>query len=192
MLNNGLVVQTDVPEKIIKRVASVLFNLHKSKEGKARVYAMSAVHESLYNSKNLAEIDLMEYLNKLSTSLLQNYSVNPGKVQFKIDGDEIKVNIDKASPLGLTVNELISNSLKYAFPDERNSEIVVTTRKQKNQLELTIKDNGVGIPEGFDWKNSNTLRLRPVRNLIESQLNGSIDANTHDGTQFTIKINLDA
>lgn len=161
-------------------------------ESQGRVYAMSMVHESLYNSENMAEIDLLGYMNNLSISLLQTYSIGPGKVDLKIDGDEVKVSINKASPLGLTINELISNALKYAFPDDRKGEILVATRKQDDRLELVIRDNGVGMPEGFDWKNSSTLGLKLVRSLIENQLNGSIDVATQSGTQFTIKIDLDA
>ncbi|MBC8414213.1 PAS domain S-box protein [bacterium] len=183
-------------------VVSSLLSLHKNstkneevkkalQESQGRVYAMSAVHESLYNSKNLAEIDLMDYLNKLSSSLLQTYSVNPGKVQFKIDGDDVRVDIDKASPLGLTINELISNALKYAFPDDRRGKIEVTLQKQENRLKLTIQDNGVGMPEGFDWKNSNTLGLKLVRTLVENQLDGSIDMESNNGTKFTIKFNIE-
>ena len=184
-------------------VVSGLLNLHKNstqneevkkalQESQGRVYAMSSVHETLYNSENLAEIDLMDYLNKLSSLLLQTYSVNPGKVQLKINGDEVTVDINKASPLGLSVNELISNALKYAFPDDRKGKIEVNLQKQDDRLALTIQDNGVGMPKGFDWRNSNTLGLKLVRSLIENQLNGSIDVNTQDGTQFTITISLDA
>jgi len=161
-------------------------------ESQGRVHAMSTVHESLHNSRNLAEIDLQSYLGKLSTSLLQTYSVHPGKVQLKISGDEVRVNINKASPLGLTINELISNALKYAFPGERKGEIQITTRQQEDRLVLVIQDNGVGLPQDFDWKTANSLGLRLVRSLIENQLNGSIVADTQDGTRFTIQINLDA
>jgi len=183
-------------------VVSGLLSLHKSstqneevkqalQESQGRVYAMSAVHESLYNSKNLAEIELIPYLNKLTNSLVQTYSVNPRKVQLKIDGDNVKVNIDKASPLGLMINELISNAMKYAFPDERNGEIVVTTRMQDDQLELSIKDNGVGMPDEIDWKNSSSLGLKLVRTLAENQLDGSIDMESNNGTKFTIKFNIE-
>lgn len=161
-------------------------------ESRGRIYAMSAVHETLYNSKNLAEIDLMDYLNKLSNSLVQTYSIHPGKVQLKIGGDDAKINIDKASPLGLTVNELISNALKYAFPDGGAGVIKITVIRQNSQIILTISDNGVGLPDGLDWKNSNTLGFRLVRNLIEKQLNGSVEIENRNGTIFTLKIPIEA
>ncbi len=160
-------------------------------ESQGRIYAMSAVHEALYNTKNLAEIDLKSYLSKISGTLIQTYSVNPGKVRFNIDGDGIILNIEKASPVGLIINELISNSLKYAFQDKSESEINVSMKKQDKQLELIVMDNGIGIQEGFDWKNANTLGLKLVRTLVENQLDGSIDLDNTNGTKFTIKFNIE-
>ncbi len=159
-------------------------------ESQGRVYAMSFVHEALYQSKNLSKIDVSDYLIKLSQSLIQTYSVSPDKVQLKIEGDEAKINIEKASPLGLTLNELVSNSLKYAFPDDRKGEIVITTRIQDDELELVVADDGIGVPEGFKWEDSSSLGLKLVRNLVENQLNGEIVLNNRNGTTFTIKIPL--
>jgi PAS domain S-box-containing protein len=130
------------------------------KESQGRVYAMSAVHETLYSSENLAEIDLESYLSKISGTLIQTYSVNPGKVKLNIDSDKIKLNIEKANPLGLTINEMISNSLKYAFPDEREGEINVIIKRQDKELQLIVMDDGVGIPDGQDWKNSDKSPLQ--------------------------------
>ncbi|MBT3260404.1 MAG: sensor histidine kinase, partial [Deltaproteobacteria bacterium] len=95
------------------------------------------------------------------------------------------------SPLGLIINELMSNSLKYAFPDDRGGEIRVSVKKLDTALELIMRDDGVGIPTGLDWKNSSTLGLKLVRTLVENQLDGSIDMENKNGTKFTIKFNLD-
>ncbi len=161
------------------------------KASQGRIYAMSAVHEALYNVKNLAEMDLKSYLSKISGTLIQTYSVNPGQVRFNVEGDGIILNIEKTSPVGLIVNELISNSLKYAFPDEKKGEINVSMNKLDKEIELTVMDNGVGVPDGFDWKNSNTLGLKLVRTLVENQLDGSIDLDNTNGTKFTIKFNIE-
>jgi len=155
-----------------------------------RVYAMSAVHETLHNSENLAEIDLQAYLTKLSGSLIQTYAVNPGKVKLKVDGDPVKIHIDKASPLGLTVNELISNALKYAFPGDRQGRIEVIIRKRDEHLELVIADDGIGVPHGFAWRNSGSLGLKLVQSLIEKQLGGSLEMESANGTRFRIQIQL--
>jgi PAS domain S-box-containing protein len=183
-------------------VVSSLLNLHGNsvenkevknalKESQGRIYAMSAVHETLYNSKNLAEIELIAYLTKLSGTLIQTYSVSSSKVEMKVKGDEVKMNIEKASPLGLTVNELITNSLKYAFPEDRDGEITVAIKKADNQLELIVADDGIGMPKGLDWKNSKSLGLKLVRTLVENQLDGSIDMESKNGTKFTIKFKID-
>ncbi len=183
-------------------VVSSLLKLHENsvendqvkealKESQGRIYAMSTVHEALYNSKNLAEIDLKTYLSKISSTLIQTYSVNHGKVRFNIEGDGIILDIEKASPVGLIINELISNSLKYAFPNNQDSEINVSMRKLDNELELNIMDNGIGMQDGFDWRKSNTLGLKLVRTLTENQLDGSIDMESNNGTKFTIKFNIE-
>jgi two-component sensor histidine kinase len=77
--------------------------------------------------------------------------------------DEVPVSINQASPLGLIINELMSNSLKYAFPDEKKGEISVSMKKTDNELELVVMDDGVGIPDGLDWKNSSSLGLQLVK-----------------------------
>ncbi len=184
-------------------VISSLLKLHENsatdeqvkdalKESQGRVYAMSTVHETLYNSKNLADINLSDYLSKMTNTLIQTYTVNPGKIKLVTNVDSIKIHIEKASPLGLIVNELISNALKYAFPDNRSGEIALKARKVGDQLELVVKDNGVGIQEEYDWRNCNTLGLKLVTNLVENQLGGSIELDVTDGTNFTILFNPDS
>lgn len=131
-------------------------------------------------------------MSTLTGSLIQAYADNQVIVQIKISGDDVKLSIDKASPLSLALNEIISNSFKYAFPDGREGLIELKAQKQDNHfLVLTIEDNGVGFPEGFDWKNSASLGLSLVRSLIEQQLNGAIELDTGEGARFTIKLNLD-
>ncbi|NQU64583.1 MAG: response regulator [SAR324 cluster bacterium] len=161
------------------------------KECQNRVYAMSAVHESLHGSENLSEIDLRTYLSKVAASTFQTYSTSPDKVKLNTDIERVPISIDHADPIGLVVTELISNSLKYAFPGERKGEITLSVKKRHNQLELVFMDNGVGMSEGLDWKNANTLGLSLIRTLVENQLDGVIDLENKNGTKFTIKFNLD-
>jgi PAS domain S-box-containing protein len=161
------------------------------KDSQSRVYAMSAVHEALHGSEKLSEIDLKSYLSKIATSIFQTYSVTPDKVKLNTDIEEIPISIDQASPLGLIINELISNSLKYAFPAGRKGEITVSLKKQDDELELIVQDDGVGIPDKLDWKNSNTLGLKLVKTLAENQLDGSINMENKDGTKFIIKFNIE-
>ena len=182
-------------------VISSLLKLHENsveddsaknalRESQGRIYTMSAVHEALYNSERLSEVDLTAYLAKISETLIQTYTITPGKVNFITTGDNVKLNIDQASPLGLTVNELISNSLKYAFPDSTEGTISVTTNLLDRQIQLVVYDNGLGMPENLDWKNTNTLGLKLVRSLVENQLHGSIDMERNEGTKFTILFDI--
>jgi two-component sensor histidine kinase/PAS domain-containing protein len=161
------------------------------KEAQSRVNAMSAVHETLHGSENLSEIDLKTYLSKVTSSIFQTYSVTPDKVKLNIDIKEMPISINQASPLGLIINELISNSLKYAFPEDRTGEITVSIKKVDKELELIVMDDGVGMPEGFDWKNTKSLGLKLVRTLVENQLDGSIDLDNTNGTKFTIKFDIE-
>ncbi len=87
---------------------------------------------------------------------------------------------------------LISNSLKYAFPDEERGEINVSVKKLDQEHELIVMDDGVGMPDGLDWKNSNTLGLKLVGTLVENQLDGSIDLDNTNGTKFTIKFDIES
>ncbi|MBT4641068.1 MAG: transporter substrate-binding domain-containing protein [Deltaproteobacteria bacterium] len=161
------------------------------KESQNRIYAMSAIHETIHGSENLSEISLKTYLYKITNSIFQSSAVNSKKVKLKNDITEMPISINQASPLGLVTNELISNSLKYAFPDEKEGEISVSVKKLDKELELTIEDDGIGLPEEFDLKNSKTLGLKLVRTLVENQLDGSIEMESNDGTKFTIKFNIE-
>jgi len=161
------------------------------KESQSRIFAMAAIHESIHGSENLSEINLKQYLSKIVDSIFQTYSINPAQVKLQTDIEEIPISINQASPLGLTVNELLSNSLKYAFPKGRTGEVNVSMKKLNQELHLTVMDDGVGILDGLDWKNSNTLGLKLVRTLVENQLDGSIKMESNNGTKFSIKFNIE-
>jgi PAS domain S-box-containing protein len=162
------------------------------KASQNRIYAMSAVHETLHGSEKLSEIDLQSYLSKITTSVFQTYAIDHQEVKLSCNIEKSPVSINQAYPIGLVINELISNSLKYAFPEERRGEIIVNMEKLDGELELTVKDDGVGMPENLDWKKSSSvsLGLKLVRNLVENQLDGSIDMESKKGTKFTIKFNI--
>ncbi len=160
------------------------------KQSQSRVYAMSAVHETLHGSENLSEIDLKSYLSKITTSVFQTYSTDHRKIKLNSNIGSSPISLNQAYPLGLIINELISNSLKYAFPADRTGEITVNLKKLENELELVIADDGIGLKKDFDWKNSSTLGLKLVRILVENQLDGSIDTENKNGTKFIIRFNI--
>jgi PAS domain S-box-containing protein len=157
----------------------------------SRVYAMSAVHEALHGSENLSDIDLASYLLQISGAIFQTYSVDPSRIKLHIDSGTIPLGAKQAAPLGLITNELISNSLKYAFPDNQKGEIAVSLKKLENGLVLIVSDNGMGMPESFDWRKSNSLGLKLVRSLAEEQLGGSVEMESNKGTRFTIKFDVE-
>jgi PAS domain S-box-containing protein len=157
-----------------------------------RVQSMSKIHETLYRSDNLAAIDLKTYLSELGGTVFQNYSIS-SKVQFKVEAENIMIDVKPASTVGLIVNELITNCLKYAFPDDRKGEMLLELKSDKeNGVELSVSDNGVGISEGFDLNTADSLGLKLVKMLTENQLDGSIAMESINGAKFTVKFNIEA
>ncbi|OPY38625.1 MAG: putative diguanylate cyclase [Methanoregulaceae archaeon PtaU1.Bin059] len=155
------------------------------RESQNRVRAMALVHEKLYQTENLSQINLDDYLRYLGKSLFQFYGANIRGITFSIDAAGIFVDINTAIPFGLIMNELISNSLKYGFPEKRRGEVSINVRRQDHALRVEYRDTGVGISESLDWQNTRTLGLRLVQSLV-SQLNGSITLDRREGTAFSM------
>ncbi len=157
-------------------------------ESQNRIHAMAMVHEKLYNSGDFSGIDLTVYIRSLSQQLLQSYSVNPGNIDITIQGDgDIFVNIQKAIPCGLVMNELISNALKHAFPGNRPGELDISLRKTKDmEIEIVVHDNGLGLPDEVDIHNPQSMGLDLVNGLVNNQLYGQIEVKRDKGTEFRI------
>lgn len=155
------------------------------RESQNRVKAMALVHEKLYRSEDLAHIDLNEYIKFLGTGLFQFYGAKGRGIRFRLDMHDVDVDINTAIPLGLIINELISNSLKYAFPDGREGEVSLTIKKEGNTLTVIFHDNGIGMPESLDWRNTHSLGLQLV-NTLTDQMDGTIELDRTTGTQFTL------
>lgn len=154
-------------------------------DSRARVQAMSTIHEMLYQSENLSSIKMQPYLLRLGRMVLQNYGIH-SQPELKIETDDVVLEVKQASPLGLIVNEFLSNTLKYAFPDGEKGHIRITLQKNKKQTKLEYADNGIGIPNDFDWQNSKSLGLQLVKLLCEEQLGGGIELYREQGTRFVI------
>lgn len=152
-----------------------------------RIDSMSLIHEKLYKSRDLARINLAEYIQDLVASLFNAYEVNPEAITLKISVDNVLLSIDVAVPCGLMLNELILNSIKHAFPDGRSGEICILGIHSNNDNEflLIVRDNGIGLPKKFDFKNTKTLGLQLV-NILTDQLKGTIEINTDRGVEFKI------
>ncbi len=158
-------------------------------KSRSRVETMSLIHEKLYKSKDISQIDIGNYLRDLVSHLLQAYSVNSAKIEFKINAENILMSIDTAIPCGLIVNELINNILKHAFPDGYTGKIELNLWRSDENVVLEISDNGIGIPEAFDLDKSDSLGMRLIDTLVK-QLDGIIEVNSlngSNGTKFVIE-----
>jgi len=158
------------------------------KESQDRIKAMALIHENLYRSKDLSNIDFNDYIKSLAKGLLLSYKMDTSKISLKINIETVSFSIETAIPCGLIINELISNSLKYAFPEGRDGEINISLRSlDKDELEIIVSNDGVSFPKDLDFRNTESLGLRLVTNLAENQLHGKIELNRSKGTAFQIR-----
>jgi PAS domain S-box-containing protein len=161
------------------------------KESQNRVMSIALVHEKLYKSKSLARIDYSEYIRKMAENLLDSYNVRREKAELVVEAVDIVLPISKAIPVSLIINELLSNSLKYAFPDDRKGTVGIVFKKEGDRHFLTVWDNGVGLPPGFRWDEAETLGLQLVSSLV-GQLGGEISYKGDNGTEFKITFTVEA
>ena len=155
-------------------------------ESQNRVRSMALIHEKLYQSKDMANIDFSEYVQSLTTYLFHSYGVKAGTISMNLSIDNVLLGVDKAIPCGLIINELVSNSLKYAFPNGNKGEINIQLYSDNdNHVIMNIDDNGVGIPEDIDFQKTKTLGLQLV-NILTRQLKGTIKLDHEEGTRFEI------
>jgi len=150
-----------------------------------RIKSMALVHEGLYRSKDLARIDFSDYVKKLTTHLFSIYSPVSKNISLKLEVEEIYFDINTAIPCGLIINELVSNSLKHAFPEGESGEICVKINGNLDKYTVIVKDSGKGFPEDEDFLMAETLGMQLVTDLIK-QLNGTIRLDRRNGTKFKI------
>jgi len=161
--------------------------LQSINDSQSRVRTMALVHERIYRSRNIGAISLKDYLNYLTRQVFQFYNVQQYQITATVVMDEILTDIDTVTPLGLMINELLSNSLKHAFPGGRKGTITIECTQKEDLLTIRYHDNGIGIPGGFDWRHSESLGLRLVNSLVD-QLDGTIETEAGEGTTFVITI----
>jgi PAS domain S-box-containing protein len=153
-------------------------------ESQHRIGAIALIHEKLYRSSNLERIDLSEYLGDLCTHLFHSYGADTRAVALKMNVENVALGLDTALPCGLIVNELVSNSLKHAFPDGRQGEIQIDMRSFDGRFVLTVSDNGIGFPKSLDFRQTESLGLQLV-NWLTRQLEGSVELDDQwNGTRF--------
>jgi PAS domain S-box-containing protein len=155
-------------------------------ESQNRIHSMALLHESLYQSNNLSRIDFPEYIRQLASHLFRSYGVVADRIHLRTEMDALYLGMDAAVPCGLIVNELVSNSLKYAFPDGREGEVRIELREPlQGMARLVVADNGVGLRGDIDWVTARTLGLRLVRTLAE-QLGAKIEVDSSAGMQVRL------
>ncbi len=152
-----------------------------------RIYSMAIIHERLYQSKQLNQINLGEYLQDLVNALIQSYNIDAKQIEVQLHADPIYINIETATPCGLIVNELVTNIIKYAFPDRRLGKVSIECRTTPDaKILLAVCDNGVGIPDRVDFNNPSSLGLRIITNLAR-QLRATLDLDRSNGTRLSLQ-----
>lgn len=155
-------------------------------ESQNRVKSMALVHENLYLSQNLSKISLETYIKGLTNNLIRSYRSKISRTKITLAIASIYLDIDTAIPCGLIINELVSNALKYAFPDQGSGEIKVkVTQDLQQSITLTIADNGMGLPHEVNLEQTQTLGLRMVKTLTR-QISGTLTISQEAGTSFNI------
>ena len=181
--NNLMVISSllSLQSRYIKDEASK--NIFKESQNRAR--SMALIHELLYQSNDLKRIDFGYYIRTLTNELFRMYVTDQSLIKLNMNVEEVMVDINTAIPLGLIVNELVSNSMKHAFPNDKSGEINIEFKSNKGIYTMIVADNGVGFPEDYDIENTDTLGLRIVNSLTE-QIEGKITIERINGTKFTI------
>ena len=160
-------------------------------EGRNRVKSMALIHQNLYQDENLIGIDIKSYMEKLAQSLFQTYDIREGDIRFITEIDEVKMDVEQVIPLGLIINELISNALKYAFDNQKSGEIKLIIQQKVNELFVQVKDNGVGLPVHFNLDENNSLGFKLIQ-IFSKKLKANLDIQSEDGTSISMHIPLSA
>jgi PAS domain S-box-containing protein len=161
--------------------------LNMLRDSQNRIRSMALIHQTLYQSHDFAKVDFATFLDSFVPVLVSSYATNPNRVSLDISADGIALPINTAIPCGLIINELVSNALKHAFPDEQGGKISLEIKADEGgNLLLSVTDDGVGVPQGFDVATAPTLGLQLVT-MLTDQLRGSFDIRHADPTQFVIR-----
>ena len=157
------------------------------RESQNRIRSMALIHQTLYESKDFAQVDFRRFLDTLLSTLVSSYGVGSDRISLSIGLSNVRLPINAAIPCGLIVNELVSNALKHAFPGSRAGDISISLAQQgQDQVLLSVSDNGIGIPAGFDIDQATTLGLQLVSLLVD-QLGGTLTIKRAGPTRFQLQ-----
>ena len=154
-------------------------------ESQNRIRSMSYIHESLYQTKDFSAINFADYITNLVQNLVHSYQLYQDKIDLKLNIEPVKLALDQAIPCGLILNELVSNALKYAYPQDQKGQIVIEVYEKNNRLSIGVEDFGIGLPQDFQIENSESLGLSLVHTLVD-QLDGELILKRLGGTKFLI------
>ncbi len=154
-------------------------------ESQNRIRSMSYIHESLYQTKDFSSINFKGYITNLVQNLVHSYQLFSGKTQLRLEVQEVQLVLDQAIPCGLILNELVSNSLKYAYPEGEGGEIFILIKETLGKVHIQVEDFGAGLPEGFKIEDSDSLGLGLVETLVD-QIDGELIMKTENGTKYLI------
>jgi two-component sensor histidine kinase len=183
------------------QVVSSLLSLSRSKisdikarelvqESQHRMRAVGLIHESLYRSGNLADVSLAAYIEDLARNLFHVYDLESRRVELKVDADETSLSLDEAVPCGLVLNELMINTLKHAYTLGAGGELLIKVRQDSQGLiKLTVADDGIGLPPGFNIGEGAGMGLYLAKSLVENQLHGSFEVTGNPGVSVRIEFN---
>jgi PAS domain S-box-containing protein len=159
-------------------------DLELLRESQTRIKSMAIIHEGLYKSNDFTHINFKDYIYNLIHYISVHYNLSPN-IQINVEVKNVMLNIETAVPCGLIINELVTNSIKHAFPNRSGGKIKVSLNSKMGICSLRVSDNGIGFPANMDFKNTRTLGLRLV-NILSNQLDGSIELDKSRGTEFII------
>lgn len=155
------------------------------RDNQSRIRSMAIIHENLYLSSDISHINFKDYIENLVSDTLYTFGVEISSININLNIEEFELNMETAIPLGLIINELLTNSIKFAFPENNKGTINIKIKRKNDIIKLIISDNGIGLPEEIDFTKTHTLGLKLVKYLVK-QIDGKIELDRDQGTKFTI------
>ena len=163
------------------------------RDSQNQIYSMSAIHDQLYEAQDINQIDLAKYITELSAKIFRSFGVSKKRIQCALDCHHITLAVGEAIPLGLVINEMIVNALKYAFPNNAKGKINITVNQTDHgHISVTVADTGIGLADDFDIKTHGRTGIQLINNIIKNQLNGTFEYNNAEGASFCFTFPLDA
>ncbi len=156
-------------------------------EGQNRVQSMSLIHQNLYQKENLTGIKMKDYLENLSSNLFETYKVDADRITLQLDIQDFNLDVDTVVPLGLIINELVSNALKYAFPNQNTGLVTVSLKEENNTLILNVSDNGIGINTDIGEANTDSFGYTLINTFVK-KLKAELTIANEDGTSVSLDI----